>query len=577
MKLSLRYRILLTIFVSCLVVGISAILVTRYLINQNGQSALIEKSRAVLSRLEVGRDYVAEMDQLDRLIADTVRQFPDGKLTQAQHRKILKSVPVFAAFQLGSRGAEEEQYEFRVFGENPRNKDNAPTEREMALLQRFRRDPSDVVEISEANNTISVIRPVFLSEAQGCLNCHGDPATSPWGDGKDVLGYNMENMKDGDLRGAFAVISSLDPVVASTNAATRNIVLGTGGFTLLAILLGFLIMREPLRRITSVITGVTNASGQLANASTQISDASQSMATGASDQAASLEETSSTLEEMAAMTRQNAESTKQAESLAQEAGNFSDQGRESMTRMASAIDEIKESSDQTAKIIKTIDEIAFQTNLLALNAAVEAARAGEAGKGFAVVAEEVRNLAQRSADAARDTNNLIEESQEKAMLGVKVSNEVAAVLGKINDAVKRAGDLIREVAAASTEQAEGVEQINIAVAQMDQITQNNAANSEEAAAASEQLSAQAAELESMVQELAAAAGVGSGNGRTGLLGRVRGGRQPLVYAPPAPTAAPVNGSRRNKSLGELIQREQNQMLGMHGKDDQYSSDEFRDM
>ena len=576
MKLSLRNRILLTILVSCLVVGISAILVTRYLINQNGQEALIDKSRAVLSRLEVASNYVAEMDQLDGLIENTVRFFPDGKLTQAQHAKILTSVPVFAAFQLGSRGADEEHYEFRVFGENPRNKDNTPTERELALLQRFRRDPGDVVEVSEANNTISVIRPVFLSAEQGCLNCHGDPATSPWGNGKDVLGYNMENMKDGDLRGAFAIISSLAPVDEHTNLATLDIMLSTGGFTLLAIGLGFLIMRAPLRRITAVIAGVTNASSQLANASTQISDSSQSMATGASDQAASLEETSSTLEEMAAMTRQNAESTKQAETLAQEAGTFSDQGRESMTRMASAIDEIKESSDQTAKIIKTIDEIAFQTNLLALNAAVEAARAGEAGKGFAVVAEEVRNLAQRSAEAARDTNNLIEESQEKAMLGVKVSGEVADVLGRINDAVKRAGDLIREVAAASTEQAEGVEQINVAVAQMDQITQNNAANSEQAAAASEELSAQAAELESMVQELASAAGVINRNGQAGLLGRM--GRQPsLDYAPPTDAAPANKGSRREKSLGELIQREQNQMLGMHGKDDPYGPDEFRDM
>ncbi len=183
-----------------------------------------------------------------------------------------------------------------------------------------------------------------------------------------------------------------------------------------------------------------------------------------------------------------------------------------MSRMSEAIGEIKRSSDETAKIVKTIDEIAFQTNLLALNAAVEAARAGDAGKGFAVVAEEVRNLAMRSAEAAKDTSALIEGSQKNADNGVTVTEEAAKSLREITDNIQKVAQLVGEVTAASNEQSEGIDQINTAVAQLDKVTQSSAANAEESASASEEMSGQAQELKAAVGTLVALVGGAGSNG-----------------------------------------------------------------
>lgn len=307
-------------------------------------------------------------------------------------------------------------------------------------------------------------------------------------------------------------------LAAATN--TRLIVISLGMAALaIGIAAASYITRGIVKALTTIIRALDTSADQVKAAAGQVANSSQDMANGATEQASSLEETSASLEEMASMTHQNADHSRLADSSARQALAAASEGHTAMTGMNEVIGQIKKSSDETSRILKTIDEIAFQTNLLALNAAVEAARAGEAGKGFAVVAEEVRSLAQRSATAARETSELIEGSQAHAGKGVEAAKRVDDILQRIHAEIAKLSKLIEDVDRATSEQTQGIDQINTAVAQMDAVTQSNAANSEEAAAASEELSAQASELAKMVQDLArlvggASAGEGATNSRT---------------------------------------------------------------
>lgn len=250
--------------------------------------------------------------------------------------------------------------------------------------------------------------------------------------------------------------------------------------------------------LENALEQVRLASEQVASAGQQIASGSQGLAQGASQQAASLEEIASSVQELSSSSTQMASSAQQATGLAAESRQRVATGKESMTRLSDAIDKIRSSSDQTAKIVKTIDEIAFQTNLLALNAAVEAARAGDAGRGFAVVAEEVRALAIRSASAARDTAALIEESVQHAREGVELNADVRRQLDGIDAQAGAVEGVIAEIAHAGLQQRDGVKQINVAVDQLNAVTQQVAANAEESASASEELAGQSQTLNAMV-------------------------------------------------------------------------------
>jgi methyl-accepting chemotaxis protein len=315
---------------------------------------------------------------------------------------------------------------------------------------------------------------------------HGDISRNiiPKSD-KDKLSYSIIHM----LESAKEQISVME--LMANNDLTADIALRSGNDSM------NIAIKKMLGYLNFTLLEINEAVDNLKEVSCQISSGSQSLADGSHEQASSLEEVSSSLEETSSMTKQNAGNSNQAKLLTDQVVSDLAEADIAMKQMAEAIYQIKLSSDNTAKIIKTIDDIAFQTNLLALNAAVEAARAGEAGKGFAVVAEEVRNLAMRSAEAAKTTAALIEESVKRSEGGVKITEEVAKALYTSISHADKAGGLISEIAAACNDQALGIEQINTSIARINQVTQHNAANSQKYAGAAQELTNQAAELADM--------------------------------------------------------------------------------
>lgn len=335
------------------------------------------------------------------------------------------------------------------------------------------------------------------------------------------------------------------PMIAAVMAEAKlTIACVVVASSLLGFFWAWLINRSIVAPLRVVSESLSATAEQTSSAANQVSSASQSLAQGTSEQAASLEETSASLEEISSMTRQNASDAGKAKDLTAATRNSAETNAGDVDQMMAAMEELKVSSNEVAKIVKTIDEIAFQTNILALNAAVEAARAGEAGMGFAVVAEEVRALAQRSAAAAKETAEKIEASISKGERGVQFSSKVAKGLSEITTRVREVDTLVASIATASNEQQSGIAQVNTAVAQMDKATQDNASNAEETAAASEELSSQAMMLREAVAALES------------LIGRARRGNATASSRPfePVSDSGAMAGTHRAPSVPRHVVR-----------------------
>ncbi|MDZ7640861.1 MAG: methyl-accepting chemotaxis protein [Desulfurivibrio sp.] len=349
---------------------------------------------------------------------------------------------------------------------------------------------------------------IMADTLQRGVNNPGDFFRS--GDGRDKWGMTLlleDTLEKYDLKWGLIVDQTVKEMFAPNRRLRNALILITVFCLAVFPPLGFwLVNRYVSRPLGEVISGLEQETESIVHASGQLSAGSSELADASSTQAASLEETSSSLEEISAMTKQNAESSDRAEGLVREVNGVIGRAGESMQQLTTSMAEINQASEDTSKIIKTIDEIAFQTNLLALNAAVEAARAGEAGAGFAVVADEVRNLALRSAEAARSTAELIDDTVAKVHSGTKLVNQTDTAFSEVSDSSGKITMLMNEIATASREQATGIEQLNKAVAEMESVVQRTAANSEESAASAQEMDGLSNDLEDYVRRLKAMVG-----------------------------------------------------------------------
>lgn len=527
-KMSLRSKLLLLVIVPVLLSTSIAIVVASLQINTDGQNALEDKSTAILSRMEAVRGYVAGQNFLETYSQGVIEKHPDGQITNNEKEKLRNLVPIIASWRVGEKNAEADHYSFRIASLNYRDPKNQATEKEAEFLNQFQKGGAQTLTyVDSETNTFWVMRPVYLKASEGCLRCHGDPSNSPFDNKKDILGYPMENLKDGDMRGMFMIISDLKPVQQRVNQAILTIALWGLLISAAAIFIGLVVVRKILQAIRQmmevsrrvadgnltqqldiktddelgrlgqninemvsslnrVLHDVLQSAAQLAHATREISSSSDQISKGAQDQAVQFEQLSSSVQN----TSQNAE---QADVIIRQAVLQADSAEKGMSNAISAMRNIDDNSKRIAEAVTLITDIAFQTNLLALNAAVEAARAGQHGRGFAVVAAEVRKLSEKSNDSAKDIENTINTSLVSIEQGVSISNQAGQQIREIIEGINKTANALNEITAAAKEQAATMEH-NTA------ITTANATASEQLAASANTLADQANRLNDLVSK-----------------------------------------------------------------------------
>lgn len=372
---------------------------------------------------------------------------------------LYNTVPVVAAWNAIGDLARRQGYNFRVPAHNARDQRNEPAPEEARILSWLESNRGkDYFEENSSAEQAVYARAVILSE--DCMVCHGDPARSKSADGKDPLGFRMENWKPGDIHGAFILRGS----TASFAAAKRKAMLESAALLLLAgLAIGLALQyywRRVQKQLAQNVSTIRTESDNLNSLVENLSQESDALAETSSHQTASVEESSAAMEEIRGVAQQNHRATTDAATSLTTCQNDARHAGESLHNLAGAMSEIQDSTGRIAKIIRLMDEIAFQTNILALNAAVEAARAGQAGLGFSVVADEVRNLAHRSTEAAKEIQGIIEESVGRARHADDVSQQVAVAIRKMTTEITGLARVVEHVHGASQEQARGIDEMS---------------------------------------------------------------------------------------------------------------------
>lgn len=509
------------------VVAASAI-VQRSIIRDEGITLTQSAMRDAVIQGESVRQKLAKLNSdhafdMDRLLAEV----KTGK--KLQETTIYGTIPIVAAWDAINGLSKERGYVLRAPNRVPRNSANLPTPEESEILKKFEQEGlTEYAAYDSKADQIVYAKPIIISS--DCLSCHGDPANSPTGDGRDMLGFPMENLKVGDIRGAYVLKSPMDKVDAAVSSGMLALVAWTFPLVI-AVTVGFYFLNRRLivNPLVGAISKLTDTATRSTAMSEEIARSSGEVAEGAGMQAAALVETSASLEEISTTTKTSAEAARKAAEMAGSARGAATSGDEAMAQMGQAISDIQSSTNRTADVIRTIESIAGQTNMLALNATIEAARAGEAGRGFAVVADEVRSLAMRSAEAAKTTAALIEESVRSTQTGVQIVSKVAEQLSQISNATQEVNTLVSEIANTAVEQATGVEQVNQAVGEMDKVTNRNAESARQSAAAADGLREQSVRLADVVGALSALVGV----------------RAPVASDQATPRAADASADRTN--------------------------------
>ncbi|MBK8101680.1 MAG: methyl-accepting chemotaxis protein [Planctomycetes bacterium] len=559
---SVLIRVLgISVAVLFVVLGVAFVVVAgRY--RTDAQQQMVEKAAAFTAvadaaRAEAAKLHAADTFRTDELIAELRQMIAAGR--SYRDARIYPTIPVVAGWLAAKSAAAKENIDFRIVAHDARNPDNDPAEDREAgefrsamlrelTAQTEKGGESAIGRVDPATNQLHYMRAIRLEE--NCMLCHGDPKTSPTGDGKDVTGFPMENWRPGMVHGAYEVVMPM----AATEARLAGFLWGAIGWSLPVLVIGlaafFALMRRGLQRpltgladrlrdiaegegdltqrlrlphrdeigtaagcfdkfvgrIHDTVARVAVGSQRIDHASRAVSQEAHRLAQGASHHAATIEEINASLLEVNGLAARTADDCKLAAAASARASSAAAQGNSEVERMSQAMAAIRESSEAVNKVVSVIQTVAFQTNLLALNAAVEAARAGEAGKGFAVVAEEVRGLALRSANAATETGELIGEAARRTEAGTRIVQQVAQVFGQIVQEATTVNTLLEGVSTAAASQNANVAQVTQGVTSLSQITQDNAASAQELAVTASETTNQIAALRQMVSSFKVDAG-----------------------------------------------------------------------